>query len=391
MTRLGAWLPRAWSPTRWDEQRASLPLSASRVALTFARTDAATHGGLENMDTTTNKKARDLRPILAAGATMVLWASAYPGIRAGLQAYSPVHLALLRYAAAALTLWGYALVKRLRLPGFRDLLRMALLGLVGIAFYGVALNTGETSVPSAVASFLINTSPIFVALEARSWLGERLHRLGWLGILISFSGVAVIAWGGSSGWTFDAHALLIVAAAFAFSLYVVGQKPLLKRATAVEFAIYAVSASACSLLIFVPGLPQEVRAAPLSDTLTVIYLGVFPAALGYVTWAYALAHIPASTAASFLYLQPLLVLGIAWLWLGELPSWLSLGGGVLVLAGVMVVNARRQGFAEAFPRRFLAERLWAVRRPGRIRLARSVAPSAEDRLRSQDAPSDQPS
>ena len=298
------------------------------------------------MDTMTNKKARDLRPLLAAGATMVLWASAYPGIRAGLHAYSPVHLALLRYATSALMLCGHALVKHLRLPGFRDLVGIALLGLVGIAFYGVALNTGELSVPAAVASFLINMAPIFVALEARLWLGERLHRLGWLGMFISFSGVAVIAWSGMSGWTLDAHALLVVSAALAFSLYVVGQKPLLKRTSAVVFATYAVSASACGLLIFLPGLPEAVRAAPLSDTLTVIYLGVFPGAIGYITWAYALTHLPASTAASFLYVQPLLVLGIAWVWLGEWPSWLSLVGGVLVLAGVMAVNARRQGFAK---------------------------------------------
>jgi drug/metabolite transporter (DMT)-like permease len=307
------------------------------------------------------KKAQRQRPYLAAGLTMVLWASAYPGIRAGLHAYSPTHLAFLRYAAASLTLGGYALVKHMRLPGFRDLVGMALLGLVGIAYYGVALNTGEVSVPSAVASFLINTGPIFVALEARVWLGERLHRSGWLGLLISLCGVVVIAWRGTSGLAFDPSALLIVSAALAFSLYAVGQKPLLRRNSTVECSTYAVWASACCLLIFFPGLPQEVRAAPLSDTLAVIYLGVFPAAIGYVTWAYALAHIPASRAASFLYLQPLLALGIAWIWLGELPSVLSLCGGLLVLLGVMVVNTRRQDFAEAFPLRILMKRLRASR------------------------------
>lgn len=338
------------------------------------------------------KKARGLRPFLAAGLTVVLWASAFPGIRAGLHAYSPAHLALLRYAAASLTLGGYALVKHMRLPRWRDLLRIALLGLVGIAYYGVALNTGEVSVPSAVASFLINTGPIFVALEARAWLGERLHRSGWLGILISFSGVAVIAWSGTSGFTFDSRALLIVSAAFAFSLYVVGQKPLLKRYTAVEFSTYAVWASACFLLFFLPGLPEEVRAAPLSDTLAVIYLGVFPAAIGYVSWAYALAHIPASKAASFLYLQPLLVLGIAWIWLGELPSVLAISGGVLVLVGVMVVNAGVRGFAEVSPPRFIAERLRASRRPWHARLSSEVAPiGAEHSAREQDAQPGQPS
>lgn len=318
------------------------------------------------------KKVCGLRPFLAAGLTVVLWASAFPGIREGLHAYSPTHLALLRYAAASLTLGVYALVKRMRLPGFRDLLGMALLGLVGIAYYGVALNTGEISVPSAVASFLINTGPVFVALEARAWLGERLPRSGWLGILISFCGVAVIAWSGWSAFTFNSHALLIVSAAFAFSLYVVGQKPLLKRYTAVEVSTYAVWGAAFFLLFFLPGLPQEVRAAPLGDTFAVIYLGVFPAALGYVSWAYALAHIPASRAASFLYLQPLLVLGIAWIWLGEWPTVLALAGGALVLAGVVVVNIRGHRLSEASPLRVLAGHFRAPHRP------QQAHPSDED-------------
>jgi len=288
------------------------------------------------------KKGPGSRPLLAAVLTVALWASAFPGIRAGLQSYSPLHLALLRYAAAALTLSSYALAKHMRLSPWRDLVKMALLGLVGIAFYGVALNLGEVSVPAAVASFLINTGPVFVALEGRIWLGERLHRTGWLGIFISFCGIAVIAWSGASGVTLDLRALLILGAAVAYSLYSVGQKPLLKHYTAVEFTTCAVTASACFLLVFLPGLPEEIKTAPLSNTLAVLYLGIIPAALGYVTWAYALAHVPATRAASFLYLQPLLVLGIAWVWLGEWPSILALVGGVLVLAGVIVMNFRRR-------------------------------------------------
>lgn len=123
---------------------------------------------------------------------MLLWASAFVGIRAGLHAYSPAHLALLRYAAASLTLGGYALVKHMCLPPWRDLLRMALLGLVGIAFYGVALNAGEVSVPSAVASFLVNAAPIFIALEARVWLGELPSVSALLGGALVLVGVMVV-------------------------------------------------------------------------------------------------------------------------------------------------------------------------------------------------------
>lgn len=71
-----------------------------------------------------------------------------------------------------------------------------------------------------------------------------------------------------------------------------------------------------------------------------------------LSYFHSIVELPTSRAASFLYVQPLLVLGIAWVWLGEWPSVLALIGGALVLAGVIVVNARRQGVAEISPLRF---------------------------------------
>lgn len=71
-----------------------------------------------------------------------------------------------------------------------------------------------------------------------------------------------------------------------------------------------------------------------------VYLGVFPTAVGYVTYAYAFSRMNASVAASFLYLVPVLAYLIAWVWLGEVPTVLSVVGGAVVLAGVFVVNRR---------------------------------------------------
>ncbi len=108
----------------------------------------------------------DMRAYLAAGLTIVLWASAFPGIRAALQNYSPAHIAVIRYVTASLVLAAYAVFVRIHLPRFRDLPIFALLGLVGIAYYNIALNSGEIRVPSAEASFLIASAPIFMAVEA---------------------------------------------------------------------------------------------------------------------------------------------------------------------------------------------------------------------------------
>jgi drug/metabolite transporter (DMT)-like permease len=74
-------------------------------------------------------------------------------------------------------------------------------------------------------------------------------------------------------------------AAIAQSLYIIGQKLYLTRYNAFQFTTYAIWAGTFFLLIFSPGLIEEVRVAPLDATLALVYLGVFPSAIAYVSLA----------------------------------------------------------------------------------------------------------
>lgn len=282
----------------------------------------------------------NLAAFSAVGLTIVLWASAFPSIRAGLRGYSPAHVGLLRYVVASAVLAVYALVTRMPLPHWRDVPGIALTGLLGITLYNVALNSGEVNVSSGVASFIVASAPVFVALEATAFLGEHLRAVGWLGIGLSFAGVAVIGLGMDGGLRLNSYALLVLAAATLQSLYFVGQKPFLRRYSPVQYTSYAIWAGTIFLLIFSPGVVLQVQLAPLPATLAVAYLGVFPGALAYVSWAFALSRLPTSIAGSFLYLVPMLATGIAWVWLGEFLPPIALAGGAVVLAGVILVNAK---------------------------------------------------
>ena len=135
----------------------------------------------------------------AIAVTLLLWASAFVGIRAGLKGYAPAELALLRYLVASAVLGVYALSAGIRLPARRDWGRIALLGLLGFTVYNLALNTGATRVTAASASFVGNTVPVFSALAAVLFLGERLRARAWAGIFVSFLGAAVIAAGEGGG------------------------------------------------------------------------------------------------------------------------------------------------------------------------------------------------
>jgi len=289
--------------------------------------------------------------------TLVLWASAFAGIKAGMRltpagipgpdGYGPGEVALLRFGTASLVLAVYAAFTRMRLPARKDLPRVIAAGVLGITIYHVSLNFGEVHVSAGAASLLIAAGPIFTAMMSVAFLRERLTAIGWTGIAVAFAGVAVISLGESGGVRFEPASLLVLLSAVVTAAYFIISKPLLKSYSALEYTAYAIWAGTVPMLVFAPGLVRQMSHAAPSATLAVVYLGVFPAALAYVLWSYALARMPASLLSTFLYLTPVLAMGIAWAWIGEVPALLTVAGGLVAIGGVIIVQTLGQPRAVA--------------------------------------------
>ena len=210
------------------------------------------------------------RTFLALAFTLVVWASAFAGIRAGLRAYSPANLAILRFLVASVVLGIYAGIAHFRRPAMRDIPGLVLTGAIGITFYNIALNYGETHVTAGAASLLIASTPIWTALAARFWLREKLTAIGWCGVFISFLGVALISSGEGAGIHFSSQALVILAAAFASALYIIMQKHYLGRYNALEFTAYSIWFGTAMMLAFGTGFIETMRTAPAAAALAVV-------------------------------------------------------------------------------------------------------------------------
>ena len=269
----------------------------------------------------------------------LLWGSAFPGIKLGLSGLSAAHLTLLRFLVASLCFVIYLAATKKRLfPERRDLPTFSLAGVLGITIYHLALNYGEVHVSAGAASLLIATAPALTAIVAFFTLHDRLPALGWVGIAVSFAGVLLIVLGDSAGLSFNPSALLVLLSALATAFFTVLQKPLFARYRAVEVTAFCAWAGTLPLLVFLPGFFADMANAGTVPLAATVYIGVFPAAVAYAQFSYAISKLPVSLATTFLYAVPVFSLGFAWLLLGEVPSPLTLLGGVVALVGIGVVT-----------------------------------------------------
>ncbi|MBK5512890.1 DMT family transporter [Pseudomonas sp. TH15] len=283
-----------------------------------------------------------LKILLAMAFVVGCWAYSPTGIHLGLQAYEPGHLALLRFLLASLLMAVIAAFKGVRLPQWRDVPLLFALGFFAVSLHHVALNIGQQGVSAGASSVLAQSSPLFSTLLARFVFKDHVSVWRWGCVLLGLIGVVIVMAGDKGLGGIDAHGLLILLAAVSWSFYFALQKHHTGRYDGLTLTCYTVWCGTALLLVYLPGLADQVVRAPVKVQIAVIGLGVFPSALAYLAWAFVLAHVDLSRAAMTLYLVPPTAMAIASVALGERPAMIVIVGALVVLTSVLALNLERR-------------------------------------------------
>ena len=275
--------------------------------------------------------------ILAGLIVVLLWASAFPAIQVAAPELGVIGLSVVRLAVAAIALLALGVAKRIRLPRARDMGWILAAAFFGMTVYQLLLNASELNVPAGTASMIVAAAPLVSVAVARVLFREKITPATLIGSAIALGGVLIVCLA-RAGLSLSASVWIAVAAMVVQGVYHPLQRPLLKTYTALEVATYTMVAGTAMTLPLLPFGSAQLAGASPQGWIAAVYLGLAPSAVGFVLWAFAVGRLPVAVSTSLLYLVPPIAVLIAWIWLGELPRAIELLGGMVVLAGVVVIS-----------------------------------------------------
>ena len=243
----------------------------------------------------------------------------------------------LSIATAGMVLFGLSR-HNLRSLGRRDLLLVVLSGsMLSLHFATFILAVKETTV--ANATFLVNTSPIMLAVLSPLIIKERTTSREALAVLIAMLGILLVAHAGNGLRAFGLGDLSALLAAFFVAIYSLIGRHL--RTSGLSTACYTSyvygTATIMSLMLVTFSGTQTFKPYDTQNLLAILGLGIVPTMLGHTLYNYALGSVKAVTANLFPLMEPIIASLLAVVLFGEIPTIVQDAGYFLILAAVVIV------------------------------------------------------
>jgi drug/metabolite transporter (DMT)-like permease len=258
------------------------------------------------------------------------------------------HMVFYRFVFACIGLLPFALRHRPRLNAreWRLLLIASFLGIpvqYFVQFYGLSLTTVSH------ASLMVGSMPVLLGAAATLFAGERLDRIGWTALVSSTLGVAMIVLGGNHASGNNGPSLagdLFILLALLVSLFwILMNKRLMERHPPAVITVYGVYTGSVMIAawVFLHDGPPPLHGLPLSVWLASAASGLFCTAGSTLLWNWGIHHVPASRAAVFLNIEPMLGSFLGVKLLGDRLGPAAWVGGVLIVVAAITLTTRPHG------------------------------------------------
>ncbi len=334
--RQQGWQRLGGSRSRYTLNPEPNPASCSRSLMWTSR--SSTHNP---------QSSRLHAPVLAMAGVNIIWGVAFPITKPALETIPPFTFALLRFSLAMAVLLPLAGREALALLRGPDRRWMALMGLLGFCVAQLAQTQALKLSPASDIALLSTGTPLWIALLAGIWLGERLTRRVVLGFALAIVGLALILWPQESAAAGLGQRLLgdaiFLANGFTWACYNVMGKRMMTRyrplatTTAAGPGRHRRAAALRRRRVALRPDPQFTWVGAGA----VAYTGLLVTVVGFLTLFWAYSRVRAAQVAITMYLQPLAGVLVAWALLGEQLSGAFAAGAALVFLGVWVVTASK--------------------------------------------------
>lgn len=278
-------------------------------------------------------------------AMALIWGVNFSVVKFGTGVVPPLAFNAARMLLASVALAGVVLATGRRVPR-RDLVALALLGVLGNGVYQYLFVQGVALTRAGNAALVLAATPAFVALIGRLRGVERIHARGALGIALSVAGIGLIVLGTTrapAGGASVRGDLLVLGACLAWALYTVLLKPYTERVDGVTLsAVTMVGGTVPLALVALPALVSAPWATlGWAGAGAIVYSGLGALVIAYLFWYRGVRLLGPTRTAMYSNLQPVIALLVAWAFLAETPAPFQLLGAVLILAGLLLTRRSR--------------------------------------------------
>lgn len=290
----------------------------------------------QNNERSSRLGVTDLLMLLA----VVLWAVNFSVIKIALREFTPLSFNGPRLSIASLLLLFFLWRKEgdFRLPK-ADLWKVAVLGIVGNTFYQLLFINGIHRTTASKTSLVMTMTPIFIALLSALFIREKIHWVGWLGILLAFLGIYLVIFGRPGAVSFSDRNLqgdlLILFGNLFWAVYTVFSKPLLERMSPLKLTTLSL---AFGTLFYLPLTVRQTAALPwgslsLSAWAALFFSAVFAIAVSYVIWYTSVKRVGNTKTGIYGNITPVFTVFFANLFIGESIGFVQIIGTLVIVLG----------------------------------------------------------